>query len=200
MVSAQLAPTKASTSTLLWLLVEVHQPSRATFTQSGQAAKEMHNPKLVGSRSSTAHAAATHLLELDDVGVHQLPVVDDFSFHILGDLQPLFAGRDSATRAVASVLVPPLPPTSTEQPACDTRRPPHRPSISQPGVTAFARLPTLSPRSINLMATLRPVVLSSASCTKPKVPELRSLICRAGGQRRPAEEGSGWSRLGVCGS
>jgi hypothetical protein len=39
---------------------------------------------------------------------------------------------------------------------------------------------TLSPRSINLTATWRPVPRSSASTTKPKVPELRSLTCRGG--------------------
>jgi hypothetical protein len=36
---------------------------------------------------------------------------------------------------------------------------------------------TLSPRSMNLHAISSPVVLSRASCTKPKVPLLRSRIC-----------------------
>ena len=37
---------------------------------------------------------------------------------------------------------------------------------------------TLSPRSMNLMATCWPVLLSSASSTKPNVPLFKSLICR----------------------
>lgn len=54
--------------------------------------------------------------------------------------------------------------------------------------TAAAERPTLSPRSINLMATFLPVVLSSASCTKPKVPEFRSLTCK---ETRQGGEGCG---------
>jgi len=36
------------------------------------------------------------------------------------------------------------------------------------------------PQLPTLIATLRPVVLSSASCTKPNVPEFKSLICAGG--------------------
>ena len=44
-------------------------------------------------------------------------------------------------------------------------------------VTRASTLRTLSPRSMNFMATCSPVVMSLASCTNPKAPLFKSATC-----------------------
>lgn len=107
----------------------------------------------------------THLLELHDVRVHQAPVVEDLTLHILGHLQQdnrvsgFLRTRAHTPERAASSSGPALVDSPTrDRGSCQV-------------------LHTFSPRSMNLQATSSPVVLSLHSCTKPNVPLLRSLTC-----------------------
>lgn len=75
---------------------------------------------------------------------------------------------------------PPAPPLECQSSS-------HQDQVTPWGISSqhgTSKLPsplhTLSPRSMNLIATWRPVVLSSTNWTNPNVPLFRSLICNGG--------------------
>ena len=105
-----------------------------------------------------------YLTELDDVRVDKTPVVDNLPLNVLGDLcgSAMHVGRKPSEESL--LVAPTAVPRRQACPSQDAHAP------MQPIIT-------LSPRSMNLMAHVSFVSLSRASCTKPKVPLFRSLIC-----------------------